>query len=62
MIAAASGAAPARVDCRALGLFYRAFRGLGATSREALALRSSILGARSRLSPPLSLPPGCPIR
>jgi hypothetical protein len=60
-IAGASGAAPARVDCRAVGLFYRAFRGLGATSGEALALRSSLLQAGPRLSPPLSLPPSCPI-
>jgi hypothetical protein len=60
-IAGASGAAPARVDCRAVGLFYRALRGLGATSGEALALRSSLLQAGSHLSPPLSLPRNCPI-
>jgi hypothetical protein len=61
-IATASGAAPNRVDCRAVGLFYRALRGLGATSGEALALRGSLLDARSQITPPLSLPPGCPIR
>jgi hypothetical protein len=60
-IAGASGGAPARVDCRAVGLFYRALRGLGATSGEALALRSSLLQAGPQLSPPLSLPPSCPI-
>jgi hypothetical protein len=62
VIARAAGAPPADVDCRAVGLFYRAFRGLGATPGEALALRSSILRAGAPLSPPLSLRPGCPIR
>jgi hypothetical protein len=61
VIAHASGAAATDMDCRAMGLFYPAFRGLGATSREALALRSSLLHAGSRVSPPLKLRPGCPI-
>jgi hypothetical protein len=62
VIAQASGAARQRLDCRAVGLFYRALRGLGATSGEALALRRALLGAHSRLSPPLSLHRDCPIR
>jgi hypothetical protein len=62
VIAGAGGAAPGRVNCRAVGLFYRALRGLGATSGEALALRSSLLHDRAQITPPLSLPPGCPIR
>jgi hypothetical protein len=61
VIAQATGAAAPETDCRAIGLFYPAFRGLGATSSEALALRGSLLHAGSQLSPPLSLPPSCPI-
>jgi hypothetical protein len=62
VIARAAGAVPANVDCQAAGLFYRAFRGLGATSSEALALRAGVLRAGSHMTPPLSLRPGCPIR
>jgi hypothetical protein len=63
VIAGESGATPANVDCRAVELFYRAFRGLGATPAEALALRRNLLDqGRSQISPPLSLPPTCPIR
>jgi hypothetical protein len=62
VVAQESGAGPANADCRAVGLFYRAFRGLGATSGEALALRSALLAARSQISPPLSLSSGCTIR
>jgi hypothetical protein len=62
VIVRAARAAPANVDCRAAGLFYGAFRGLGATSGEAVALRKGVLKAGSGVSPPVSLRPGCPIR
>jgi hypothetical protein len=56
-----AGRAP-RVDCRAVGFFYRTMRGLCATQGQALALRNTVIRARARVVPPLSLPPGCPIR
>ena len=61
VIANATGAAGPDTDCRAMGLFYPAFRGLGATSGEALALRTALLDARTQLHPALTLSPGCPI-
>jgi hypothetical protein len=54
-----AGLAP-RVDCRAVGFLYRTLRGLGATQGQAVALRNMLLRARSRVSPPLSLPAAAP--
>jgi hypothetical protein len=51
----------ALVDCRAVGQFYRFFRGLGADADQALALRGSLLRNRSSIAPTLSLTAGCPI-
>jgi hypothetical protein len=62
-IARSGQAAGARADCTAVARFFaRAMHRLGATPSEALALRDALLRARSHLSPPLSVPPGCPIR
>jgi hypothetical protein len=52
---------PSQVDCRAVGQFYRFFRGLGANTRQALGLRAALLHDRNSIIPALSLRPGCPI-
>jgi hypothetical protein len=62
-VARSRGATGPGVDCTAVARFFApAMRRLGATSSEALALRGVLLRARARLTPPLSLPPSCPIR
>jgi hypothetical protein len=56
-----AGATSAQTDCNALKLFDRALHGLGATPREASALRAALLQQRSQVSPALTLQPSCPI-
>ena len=50
-----------QLDCRAVGGLRRAFRALGATTDQTLALRSALLRARAKIRPSLALPPSCPI-
>jgi hypothetical protein len=49
-------------DCRAVGLFERTMRTLGATGQQARALRGALLYARTSIHPALELGPSCPIR
>jgi hypothetical protein len=46
-VARAAHLEPSQVDCRAVGQFYRFFRGLGANTRQALALRAALLRNRN---------------
>jgi hypothetical protein len=57
-----AGHVPAtRIDCRAVEQFYDAFRELGATPDQAIALRAELLRRRVQVVPELSLPADCPI-
>ena len=60
-VARAGHASAAQLDCRAVGGLYRAFRALGATGDQALAVRSALLRARAKIRPALALRPSCPI-
>jgi hypothetical protein len=54
--------AAAQMDCRAVGWFTRALHLLGATPKQALALRDVLLRLRDLLKQPLSFQPGCRFR
>jgi hypothetical protein len=61
-VARSGHVAPANLDCRAVGWFYRLFRRLGATPGQALALRGQLLRRRGSIVPSLALSQSCPIR
>jgi hypothetical protein len=61
-VARAARVAASKVDCRALTTFYRAFRRLGATPNEALALRAELLRRRAGVVPKLALSSDCRIQ
>jgi hypothetical protein len=61
-VARAARVSAAGVDCRAVGWFFSTLHVLGATPRQALALRDVLLRHRDRLQPRLSFQPGCRFR
>jgi hypothetical protein len=61
-LARAARVSAAGIDCRAVGWFFSTLHVLGATPRQALALRAVLLRHRDRLQPGLSFQPGCRFR